>query len=328
MSEMRSTQHGRADDFGSGRSASDDGRDVPAGIRREDLGRDLESPPGHASGSPMVRRHLLAGELRRLRHAARLTHADVAARLDWPQAKISKIEGARQHVGVDAVIALADICHAAAEHRDRLVALAHSARRRGWWESYRDVLPPDARQHIGFEAEAAAVQVFATESVPELVQTAEYAAAVKAVRLADRSAAEVERSLEVLRRRQQRVESGELRLDLTLAESSLRREVGGRGVLERQLGRLRELAQREAVTVRVLPFSAGALAADEPFSLLSFDLELPEAVVSTFGSSTSLIDDPVAVQNHRELVERMRAAALPPEDSVRWLEVAGTPPVR
>lgn len=274
----------------------------------------------------MVRRHLLAGELRKLRHAARLTHADIAARLDWPQAKISKIEGARQHVGIDAVIALADICHAASEQRDRLVALAHSARQRGWWESYRDVLPPDVRQHIGFEAEAAAVQVFATEAVPELVQTAEYAAAIRAVRLADRSAVEVERSIEVLRRRQQRVESGEVRLDLTLAESSLLREVGGRDVLERQRGRLRELARREGVTVRVLPFSAGALASDEPFSLLSFDLEVPEAVVSTFGSSTSLIDDPAAVQNHRELLQRLRATALSPDDSIRWLDMTGTSP--
>ncbi|WP_243794113.1 helix-turn-helix transcriptional regulator [Saccharopolyspora gloriosae] len=337
MSEMRSTENGSADEPGSAGSRLSrqqageadsggmpvDDRYAPAGHRQRGTDRDSEAPPGRAPVSPMVRRYLLAGELRRLRHAARLTHADVAARLSWPQAKVSKIEGARQSVGIDAVIALADICHADTEHRDRLVDLARSARERGWWESYRDVLPADVRQHIGFEAEAVTVKLFATETVPDLVQTRDYAEAVREVRLSDHSAAELERSLEVLHRRQQRVESGDVRLDLTIAESSLRREVGGRGVLAGQLDRLRELARREAVTVRVLPFSAGALATDEPFSLLSFELDLPATVVRTFGSSTALDDDPVTVEADRALLRRLSATALSPDDSLRWLEVAG-----
>ncbi|MEU6131178.1 helix-turn-helix transcriptional regulator [Saccharopolyspora sp. NPDC047091] len=276
-----------------------------------------------AEPSPVVRRHLLAGELRQLRHAARLTHADVAQRLGWPQAKVSKIEGARQQVGVEAVIALADICHAGSERRDRLVELAHSARGRGWWESYRDVLPADVRAHVGFEAEAAEVREFAVEELPDLVRTDEYAAAVDAAREPERSPEEAARSLEVLRRRRQRVEDGAVRLDLVLAESALHREVGGPAVLARQLAGLRDLAERPTVTVRVLPFSAGAAAARTPFAVLSFELDVPEVVVSSNAGLVDLVDDPPVARTHHALLERLRAAALPPEDSVRLLHPAG-----
>ncbi|MFR9732225.1 helix-turn-helix domain-containing protein [Saccharopolyspora sp. MS10] len=265
----------------------------------------------------MVRQHLLAAELRKLRQAARLTHTDVASRLGWPQAKVSKIEGARQHVGIDAVIALADICHAGTEHRDQLVELARSARERGWWESYRDVLAADRRQQVGFESEAAVVRAFAVDVVPDLLQTEDYAAAVLEARRPGASTAELDRWREVLRRRRARLDDGGLALDLALGESALHREVGGPAVLADQLRWLRELAARPGITLRVLPFSAGALATDESFELLSFSLGLPDVVVRPAGAGVEMIEERGTVAAYSELLERMRASALPPEESAR-----------
>ncbi|MCA1193449.1 helix-turn-helix transcriptional regulator [Saccharopolyspora sp. 6V] len=321
MDEMRSA----ADPGSTGRAPGGPEQDDRQQDGRQLDDRQLDDRQPRTEPSPMVRRHLLAGELRELRHAARLTHADVAQRLGWPQAKVSKIEGARQQVGVEAVIALADICHAGSDRRDRLVELAHSARGRGWWEAYRDVLPPDVRRHVGFEAEAVVVRAFAVEELPELVRTDEYAAAADDARAPERSSDAAERSLEVLRRRRRRVERGALALDLVLAESALRREVGGPEVLARQLDALRGLAELPTVAVRVLPFSAGALATGAPFSVLSFELDLPEVVVTSAAGATELADDPASAGAHHELLRRLAAAALPPEESVRWLRAEGSP---
>ncbi|MBK0870328.1 helix-turn-helix domain-containing protein [Saccharopolyspora sp. HNM0986] len=271
--------------------------------------------------SPTVRRHMLAAELKELRRAAGLTHVDVADRLGWPQAKVSKIEGSRQAVGVEAVIALADICHAEGRHREHLVSLAHQARGRGWWDSYRDVLPPEDRLYIGFEAEAADVRVFGTEVLPELVRTRDYAAAVLAARRSAEPAADSERSLEALEIRQRNLDSGGVPLDLVLAESALRRVVGGPDVLRGQWDRLLEIAARAEVTLRVLPFAAGALAADGPFTVLSFGADSPPAVVYRPALAVRpLLDSPTDVQVHQDAFDQLVESALDPEESVRLLE--------
>lgn len=264
---------------------------------------------------------MLAAELKELRRAAGLTHVDVADRLGWPQAKVSKIEGSRQAVGVEAVIALADICHAGGRRRDHLVSLAHQARGRGWWESYRDVLSTEDRLYIGFEAEAAAVRVFGAEALPELVRTREYASAVSAARRSAEPTADSERSLEALEIRQRNLIGGDVPLDLVLAESALRRVVGGPDVLRSQWDRLLGMATSGEVTLRLLPFSAGALAADGPFTVLSFGADSPPAVVYRPALAVRpLLDSPADVQVYQEAFDRLVESALDPDESVRWLE--------
>ena len=51
-----------------------------------------------ARSSPTVKRRRLAAELRRYREAAALTIDEVAERLEWSTAKISRIENARVSV--------------------------------------------------------------------------------------------------------------------------------------------------------------------------------------------------------------------------------------
>lgn len=277
------------------------------------------------SRSPVVGRHLLAAELKELRVDAGLTHVDLAQRLGWPQAKVSKIESARQGAGVEAVMAVADICHASDRHRDRLVDLAHAARGRGWWEAYQDVLAPAERTYVGFESEATTVHVFASEEVPEQVRTREYAAAVLAARgVADDEV--VRRSLEALERRQRELVAGGVRLELVLTESALRRSVGGAEVLRAQQECLLESAG-PGVVLRVLPMGRGALPVSAPFALLSFEADRPPQIAQRPGPVPGeLVQSPAEVAAYRDAMNRLVELALGPEESVRWLreEVVGS----
>ena len=286
------------------------------------LGRAGSSQGSPAPPSPMLRRRVLARELKKLRRAAGLTHTEVARRLGWQQGKVSKIESARQGVGVEAVIALVDICGADAQQREQLVQLAHDARAKAWWESYSDVLSAGLSAQVGFEAGAARIRAFAAETVPELLRTRDYAAAVLAARGGGSS---LERRLELLLERQRTpVVERAVELDVVLAESVLRRVVGGPGVLAAQLHHLVALGRQPNVTLRVLPFTAGATAVDVPFSVLSFDGERhPDVVCVPSDSPGARPTEDAEVEDYRRAFRGLRTQSLSVEESQQFLADVG-----
>ncbi|GAB3301079.1 helix-turn-helix transcriptional regulator [Parasphingorhabdus pacifica] len=277
---------------------------------------------GSAAASPTVRRRVLAAELKHLRRAAGLTHVDIANRLGWQQGKVSKIEGAKQGVGIDAVIALAEVCHASSGQRDRLVELARTARTKGWWEAYGDVLGPEQRTYVGLEADADALTAFAAESVPELLRTVPYAEAVlRAHGGGDGEADRLERAIEVLVQRQRNVlRRGKPNIDVLISESALRRAVGSRQVMLDQFEWLTASAAGGDIALRVIPFSAGALPADCPFSLLEFWYDPHPAVVFVPGEGTCAhVEDSVEVDSFRAELADLRSCALDPDASVEFV---------
>src|SRR5262245_13547092 len=102
--------------------------------------------------SPTVRRRRLGIELRRLREAAGLTCEQVGERLDYSGTRISRIETGRLGVRPNGVRELLDVYGVTDEAtREALIALARDARKKGWWRSYRDVLPPWFESYVGLE---------------------------------------------------------------------------------------------------------------------------------------------------------------------------------
>lgn len=310
--------------------------------------RALDPEPGHGSGasgstapsrspapshSPELSHRVLAAELKRVRHEAGLTHVELAGTLGWPQAKLSKIESAKQSVGVDAVMAITETCGVGGDRRARLVELARQARRKGWWESYSDVLPPDRRSYVGLESDASTVRVFATESVPELLQTAEYAEA----QLRARVGSAAERRLQLLLDRQRQVlinpEAGDPgatvrsrpRVETLLAESALYRFAGPLEVLAEQRRRLAAVARSEAVSVRVVPFRSGPLPLDGSFTLLGFAGDTHPDVVFRSDVGWERCVGENAVSLHQQAWCELTTMALDPAESTRFLADLGGP---
>ncbi|MET8831014.1 helix-turn-helix transcriptional regulator [Streptomyces sp. NPDC004610] len=100
-----------------------------------------------------------------------------------------------------------------------------------------------------------------------------------------------------------------------LHESVLRTVVGARGVMREQCEHLLAEAVTPHITVQVLPFRAGAPASSHPFTLLKQE----DGRVILYSETRELgqVSDSVAgVASAQAAYERLRAAALSPDDSL------------
>lgn len=269
--------------------------------------------------SPTVHRRRLGGELRGMREAAGRTHREVAERLDCSQGKISQIELGRVPVRTSDVRLMAEFYGAAAERVTSLVELAQGSKQRGWWQEHPSTARrPGFETYLGLETAAQAVSCFGVDPVPELLQTAEYSAALFAGQRRELDEAEIADRLAVTTTRQQRL-LGEHPLELwaVLDESVLRRVVGGPVVMRAQLEHLVLMSYRGNVTLQVLPFDAGAHALmGDRVTVFSFPDTADQQVVNLGDSANSrFLDRPAETAPYLAAFERVCTTALAPKDS-------------
>jgi hypothetical protein len=143
---------------------------------------------------------------------------------------------------------------------DALVEIA-TDRTHGWWEDYRDVLPPVFQDLAELEHHASFMWVVGTAHVPGLLQTEEYARAVLAYRVPELPDSELEARVEHrMRRRAVLGREGATPYEAVLHESVLRTRVADRRVARAQLQALLAESERPNVTVRVIPFDVDGFA--------------------------------------------------------------------
>lgn len=268
--------------------------------------------------SPTVQRRRLGGELRRMREAAGRTHREVAAHLDCSQGKISQIELGRVPVRTSDVRLMAEFYGVPGDRVAALLELAQDSKQRGWWQQYPSVAQrPGLETYLGLETAAKAVSCYGADPVPELLQTAEYGAALLEAVDQDGSEQRQER-LAVNAARQQRI-VGENPLEVwaVLDESALRRTVGGNAIMRGQLEHLVLLAYRRNVTIQVLPFDVGAhpLMGDR-ITVFSFpDSSDPQVVHVGDSVNTRFLDKPADTGSYLDAFRQVCGRALSPKDS-------------
>ncbi|MGK5695604.1 helix-turn-helix domain-containing protein [Streptomyces sp. URMC 128] len=278
---------------------------------------------------PAVRRRKLGAELRALRTSAGLTSGEAARLVGWHQSKVSRIETGTSGVKPADVRLLLD-AYAVADRqlRELLMVLAgseDSGGRTHWWHAYRGVLPPTYRDFISLESQAGAMRTLETTVVPGLLQTPEYARAVTKAAVEGLSEDRLDTLVEVRLARQDVLRADPpLELSAVLDEAVLRREVGGPGVMARQLERLVEAARLPQVRLQVLPFAAGAhIGVTGPFVIFSFsstsDLDV---VVLDHLTSSLYLERKEDLQAYTEAFNALQIHALSPEDSLDF--IAGT----
>lgn len=277
-------------------------------------------------GQNPVRRRQLIAELKRLREAARMTQEEVAERLDWHHTKIFRIETGRTGPHPNDVRVMLDIYGVSdAEQREGLVQLAKDARKRGWWYSYRDVLPSRYEFFIGLEQEAASISTFELSIVPGLLQTEDYARALVRGGPLQLTADEIQRRIEVRMSRQQILATkNRPHLWAIMDEAVIRREVGGPAVMRDQLNKLIEAGEQTRTTIQIVPYSVGA----HPGVVGSFIIvgfhepgEIDVVYMETIGGSLS-VDKAEEVQHYATAFDHLRAVALSPDDSRAMLLAA------
>jgi hypothetical protein len=111
------------------------------------------------------------------------------------------------------------------------------------------------------------------------------------------------------------------RLVAILDEAVLRREVGGREVMVRQLRQLVDSATTlPNVTVLVIPFTAGAHAATEgPFAIIEFGVE-PGAVLLEGKTADLFLEEDDEIAAYQDTASRLQRSALGVDDSVALIE--------
>ncbi|PKW06317.1 Helix-turn-helix domain-containing protein [Streptomyces sp. 1222.5] len=279
---------------------------------------------------PAVRRRKLGAELRTLRTGAGLTSGEAAQLVGWHQSKVSRIETGASGVKPADLRLLLDAYGVRGGHlRELLLMLAGSEDAGGsnrWWHAYRGVLPPTYRDFISLESQASVMRTLETTVVPGLLQTAEYATAVTRAAVNDLDEEHLDALVEVRLARQDVLRSHPpLELSAVLDEAVLRREVGGPGVMTRQLERLEEAARLPQVRLQVLPFGAGAhVGLTGPFVIFSFPStsDLDVVVVDQLTSSLYL-ERKEDLMAYSQAFKSLQNQALSPEDSLDYIAGIG-----
>jgi transcriptional regulator with XRE-family HTH domain len=291
---------------------------------------------------PAGPRRRLGVELRQLRRRADLQLVEVARELDCSASKISRLENGKGIPRMPDVVALMRLYDVTdEEQRARLAQLVHESREQGWWERYTDgvqterfVMNAPAR-YTALETEAVRVRSFEVTWVHGLLQVPDYTRAVLAELLSDdRTPEEVERLVELRRRRQEALTERRppLQLEVVLDESVLSRVVGSPAVMAEQLRALRERSALPNVIVRVLPFSIGLHRAHAgPFQILEYPDQVGADVVFVEGPAGDTYENESDVDVYKDVLADVAGRALDPVASreiVHRYELQHAPPGR
>jgi transcriptional regulator with XRE-family HTH domain len=273
--------------------------------------------------SPVVQRRRLRTELRRTRLDLGLTQEQVAAAMDWSLSKLIRIENGSVGISTNDLKAILAYYKITDEGRNvELLGLARGARERSWWSAYRDA-PPRLIQLIEYESAASIIRNFQPMLIPGLLQTEEYATTMIRNLSPAATAQEAKTGVEIRMRRQQILQQAEIPLMFfILDEAAVRRLVGGPEAMRRQIQRLLEESEKPAVTIEIVPFSAGAHPGMQgPFMLFEFHDAEDEDALYLEGASDSRFnrDDPEEISSFRDRFEVLRDLSLGPQGSADFL---------
>lgn len=189
--------------------------------------------------------------LRAARESARRKPVEVEAELRWYPGKLSRVETGRR-VPVPAEIdRLVDLYSLSGEDRDTLVRLADAARKREAPSRVADF----AQSYVTYERAAAEICYYDGYLVPALLQTERYA---QAVLTTSRSQHVTERVADRIRRREVLTREDPPAVRVLLGEAALHQQVAGEDALHDQLQHLVTVSELPNVSIRIVPFSAGA----------------------------------------------------------------------
>jgi transcriptional regulator with XRE-family HTH domain len=271
-----------------------------------------------------VRRRLVGGTLRRYRENVGYSLEDAARILECDRSKISRIETGQRGIRPKELRELMAEYGVPASEQLALLAIASRGGQHSWWHPYADVWSDAYLDYVIMESAASEIMAYEAQLVPDLLQTDDYARAIAAAEPANLTDQREDAVAAKAVRRQVVLDGGSpARLGVILGEGALHQAVGGPDVLAGQITHLIKLAaDYPAVTIQVLPFSAGAHVAAGSGSLAI--LRFPDApslgvVYLEALSGGVYLEDQADVARYVRAFALLRAAALSPADSVHLL---------
>jgi transcriptional regulator with XRE-family HTH domain len=264
--------------------------------------------------APTVGQMVLGLRLRDLREAAGCSFSEAAAVLRVNTTTVRRMEKAEVGLKPPYVEKLLKTYGVSDEEATAFLELVDEANRPGWWQGFRDVLPPWFSLYISLEGEASLIRAYEPHCVHGLLQTADYARALLRAGFPGASEKELDRRVALRMERQELLRREDApRLWVLLEEQVVRRLVGGPEVMRGQLDRLVESMAMPNVTVQLLPYASGPHPAMfGPFQLFRFEIpELPDIVYAESLSGAVYHDERRDTTVFLEALDRMGAQAAP-----------------
>ncbi|WP_413106018.1 helix-turn-helix domain-containing protein [Streptomyces sp. Inha503] len=249
----------------------------------------------------------LGAEVRTWRLQAELSRRELGLRANYGQQYVAKVEAGERLASPE----FADACDQVFGTPGTFARLRKRASQHG----YPDWFVP----YVQLERQAVSILDYSATLIMGMLQTSEYVRAVFRAVHPRASVTEIDAKVERRLRRREVMEKGNPPLLwCILNEACLRTAVGGPEVMAVQLAHLWKQAESPHITIQVLPFAVGAPPAAESFTLLTFD-EGPDVAYADTAMAGQLVDSPEAVVNATATYDRLRAAALHPEESLAMI---------
>ncbi|WP_369181127.1 helix-turn-helix domain-containing protein [Streptomyces mutabilis] len=262
--------------------------------------------------NPTARQLRFGAELRKLRERTGLTSTEAARLLGIKQAQVSNMETGRLPVSADRVRTLA--CQYECPDKDLVEALAGMTgeRRRGWWEEYRDILPPGLLDLAELEHHGTALRTAHTSGIPGLLQTLDHAREVFRQVVPDLSPPEIEHRASFRIKRQAvlfRKDPAPYRA--IIHEAALHMRFGGRDVAKRQLKHLLKMSEHPNISVHVIPFDAGGYpGAGQPIYYVHGPVPPLDTVQLDQSHGIVLLDAEAQLNKYRMVLDRLMSLSL------------------
>jgi transcriptional regulator with XRE-family HTH domain len=280
--------------------------------------------------SPTVRRRELGALLRALRTERRMTVEQVSSQLLCSPSKVSRMETGQRGATARDIRDLCDLYGVTdTSERNRMARLAVEGKQQGWWQSYE---LDNFAIYVGLEEDATAIKQYQSTTVPGLLQTAEYARATADVLVPEASPGvsqvspeRIDEFVEVkLRRQKVLARESAIPFSVVLDEAVLHRAVGGPAGMAAQLDHLVQVTNINNVTIRVIPYTAGAHPAmDSTFTILEFGGAVPSVVYVEGLIGSIYVERPQDIARYQRVFEHLCTIALSPQESNELIAQVG-----
>jgi transcriptional regulator with XRE-family HTH domain len=277
--------------------------------------------------SPYVRRLRLASEIRQLRTESGLTADQMAKRIGRSRADISRLENGHAVDQAD-VIKILDVLGVDGDQWTEIVTISREASEKGWWES-RKTMGDRQALYANLEAGASTIRLYEQTFVPGLLQTPEFVHARTAATETLEPLSGTDEGVLAGRSGRQRMlrRPGGPTLEVIMDEVAVHRLAAPSDVVRKQLYHLATVVNSEPmITLRVLPVHARIAEFTVPrctFSIYTYpDPGDPDVVAIDTVTSDLILTDPDQVTPYDRLYERLREAALSPQESLDLLAKA------
>nr|AEE65498.1 antitoxin component [uncultured bacterium BAC AB649/1850] len=265
--------------------------------------------------SPTVARRRVRLAIREAREANNLTQLQVAEQMEWSLSKVIRIESGEVSISVNdlrpllAFVGIRDKAEVNSLLAD--ARIARTRQRQAWYQKpeFREYMSDALRRLIEYEAEATAMRSYSVYYPPGPLQIPDYAAALTGGWNHEIPPESLAKKVEArrLRRTMIRERLGTLKIYLVLDQSVFERSIGGPRVLVEQLKDLHDLAERDLIRIRMLPFDLDSpIANNASFDLISIGGETGgEVMYRENGLSDEIVEDAGSTARHRERFEQL-----------------------